>query len=67
MKTLVLMAEGLRNADITSRLHRSVRTVDHPVAAVLAKLDAASRHEAVERARREGWIEPRPGPAQRAS
>ena len=37
------MAQGLRNADIAERLHRSVRTVDHHVAAVLAKLGVDSR------------------------
>ena len=56
MKTLVLMAQGLRNADIAERVHRSVRTVDHHVAAVLSKLGVDSRQAAVERATREGWL-----------
>jgi len=56
MKTLALMARGLRNADIAERVHRSVRTVDHHVAAVLAKLGVDSRQAAVERATREGWL-----------
>ena len=56
MKTLALMAQGLRNADIAERVHRSVRTVDHHVAAVLAKLGVDSRQAAVERATREGWL-----------
>jgi DNA-binding CsgD family transcriptional regulator len=56
MKTLALMAQGLRNADIAVRVHRSVRTVDHHVAAVLAKLGVDSRQAAVERATREGWL-----------
>ena len=56
MRVLALMAEELRNADIAARLHRSVRTVDHHVAAVLAKLEVASRLEAVRRAEREGWL-----------
>jgi DNA-binding CsgD family transcriptional regulator len=55
-RILALLAEGLRNADIAARIHRSVRTVDHHVAAVLAKLGAATRHEAIVRARREGWL-----------
>jgi DNA-binding CsgD family transcriptional regulator len=59
-RVLALLAEGLRNADIAQRLHRSVRTVDHQVAAVLAKLGAGSRAEAVDRARREGWLRPDP-------
>ena len=58
MKVLRLMAEGLRNAEIAARVHRSVRTVDHHVAAVLAKLGTASRQEAVRRAEREGWLAP---------
>lgn len=56
MTVLTLMVEGLRNADIAARLHRSVRTVDHHVAAVLAKLAVDSRLEAVRMAEREGWI-----------
>lgn len=61
LKTLTLMAEGLRNADIAERVHRSVRTVDHHVAAVLAKLSVDSRQAAVERATREGWLGRPPG------
>lgn len=56
--TLALMAEGLRNADIAARLHRSVRTVDHHVAAILSKLGVASRGAAVRRAEQEGWVLP---------
>jgi DNA-binding CsgD family transcriptional regulator/tetratricopeptide (TPR) repeat protein len=56
MKVLRLMAEGLRNAEIAARLHRSVRTVDHHVAGVLAKLGVGSRLDAVRRAEREGWL-----------
>jgi DNA-binding CsgD family transcriptional regulator len=58
MKVLRLMGEGLRNAEIAARVHRSVRTVDHHVAAVLAKLGVESRGEAVRRAEREGWLAP---------
>jgi DNA-binding CsgD family transcriptional regulator len=65
-RVLALMGAGLRNADIAERLHRSVRTVDHQVAAVLAKLGANGRAEAVDRARREGWLDPRPAAARGA-
>ena len=50
------MAEDLRDADIAARLHRSVRTVHHHVASVLAKLEVGTRLEAVRRAEREGWL-----------
>jgi predicted ATPase/DNA-binding CsgD family transcriptional regulator len=47
LEVLVLMAEGLQNAEIATRLSTSTKTVDHHVSAVLAKLDARSRGEAV--------------------
>ena len=55
LQVLRHLAGGLRNAEIAERLHRSVRTVDHHVASVLAKLGAGSRQDAVKRAEREGW------------
>lgn len=56
-RVLALMAQGLKNAEMAAALHRSVRTVDHQVAAILAKLEVGSRHEALARARREGWLD----------
>jgi DNA-binding NarL/FixJ family response regulator len=48
MEVLVLLAQELTNAEIASRLHLSVKTVDHHVSAVLAKLDVPDREAAAE-------------------
>lgn len=48
---LELIAEGLANRQIAQRLSRSERTVEHHVAALLAKLGVGSRDEALRRAR----------------
>jgi DNA-binding CsgD family transcriptional regulator/tetratricopeptide (TPR) repeat protein len=53
---LALLAEGLRNRDIAQRLNRSVRTVDHHLAALFAKLEVSNRAEAVSAAYRLGVI-----------
>ena len=55
LEVLALLADGLTNADIAQRLVLSVRTVDHHVTAVLEKLGAGSRSDAVDAARRQGW------------
>jgi DNA-binding CsgD family transcriptional regulator len=59
-QVLRLLARGLRNAEIAAELHRSVRTVDHHVASVLAKLGAESRQAAVRRAESAEWWGDRP-------
>jgi DNA-binding CsgD family transcriptional regulator len=50
LEVLPLLAEGLSNAEIADRLSTSPRTVEHHVSAVLTKLRARSRADAVRRA-----------------
>ena len=59
LEVLALLAEGLRNAEIAERLVVSRRTVDHHVSAILRKLEAGSRGEAVAAARRLDLLEDR--------
>lgn len=47
IEVLGLLCEGLKNSEIAARLCRSVRTVDHHLAAVFAKLGVATRTEAM--------------------
>jgi DNA-binding CsgD family transcriptional regulator len=54
LEVLRLLCDGLRNSEIAERLCRSVRTVDHHVAAVFGKLGVGSRAEAVAAAMRTG-------------
>ena len=49
---LALMSDGLRNSIIAKSLFVSTKTVDHHVSAILAKLDVASRFEAIASIRR---------------
>ncbi len=54
IEVLNLLCQGLKNSEIAERLFRSVRTVDHHLAAVFAKLGVSSRAEAIAAARRLG-------------
>jgi DNA-binding NarL/FixJ family response regulator len=51
LDVLDLLGEGATNAEIAGRLGLSVRTVDHHVGAILSRLGARSRREAVTAAR----------------
>lgn len=57
MEVLRLLPEGLTNAAIAERLYLSTRTVDHHVAAILVKLEAGNRQEAVALASEAGLLE----------
>jgi class 3 adenylate cyclase/DNA-binding CsgD family transcriptional regulator len=59
IEVLRLVAEGLRNAEIGTRLHLSTRTVDHHVSAILRKLGARGRGEAAAAAQRLDLLEDR--------
>jgi DNA-binding CsgD family transcriptional regulator len=54
LEILHLLGEGLRNATIAERLFLSERTIENHVSAILRKLSARSRAEAVAEARRLG-------------
>ncbi|HEX6725400.1 MAG TPA: AAA family ATPase [Gaiella sp.] len=59
LDVLRLVASGLRNAEIAERLYLSPRTVDHHVSALLRKLGARTRGEAVAAAARLALLEDR--------
>jgi DNA-binding CsgD family transcriptional regulator/tetratricopeptide (TPR) repeat protein len=56
-EVLSLLAERRSNAEIADQLFLSPRTVEHHVAAVMSKLDASSRKEAVEAATHRGLLD----------
>jgi DNA-binding CsgD family transcriptional regulator len=59
VEILSLLVDGLRNSEIAERLYVSRRTVDHHVSAILRKLGAKTRGEAVAAAGRLGVLEDR--------
>jgi DNA-binding CsgD family transcriptional regulator len=59
IEVLALLAHGISNAQLAHKLHRSTKTIDHHVSAILDKLGARSRTEAVATALARGLIPPR--------
>lgn len=55
-EVLGLLADGLTNSEIAKRLFISPRTAEKHVAAVLARIGASDRHEAVALARQAGGL-----------
>jgi DNA-binding CsgD family transcriptional regulator len=56
LEVLALVADGLRNAEIATRLVVSPRTVDHHVASIFRKLDVRTRAQAGAEAARRGLV-----------
>lgn len=56
VEVLRLLDDGLTNAELAERLFLSVKTVDHHVSAILAKLEVTKRRDAVRRAREVGIL-----------
>jgi DNA-binding NarL/FixJ family response regulator len=56
LEVLVLLADGLRNAEIAERLYLTPKTVRHYVSAILGKLGVETRTEAARAAAKLGLI-----------
>ena len=56
VEVLRLLDEGLTNTELADRLFLSVKTVDHHVSAILAKLEVNKRRDAVRKAREMGIL-----------
>ena len=59
VEILTLIAPGSTNAEIATHLFLSPKTVEHHVSAILAKLNAHSRREAIQTARELGVLPPK--------
>jgi DNA-binding NarL/FixJ family response regulator len=57
LEVLRLLGDGLTNAELAERLYLSIKTVDHHVSAVLAKLQVGTRRDAARRARELGILD----------
>lgn len=57
LTVLTHMVQGLSNTEIAAALHRSSRTIDHHVSAILSKLKVANRTEAVLAAVQQGIVD----------
>ena len=64
LQVLVLVAEGATDHQIARCLGLSTKTVGHYVTAILARLDACSRTQAVVLAMRQGLLPGHPAPEQ---
>jgi DNA-binding NarL/FixJ family response regulator len=60
LEVLTLLADGLTNADIATRLSVSHRTVEHHISAVMDKLDVGTRGQAIAAAHRLNLVADRP-------
>ena len=56
VEVLRLLDDGLTNSELAERLYLSVKTVDHHVSAILAKLEVNKRRDAVRKARELGLL-----------
>lgn len=56
VEVLGLLAHGLTNPQIGTRLFVSAKTVEHHVSSILGKLAVETRDGAVAHARRQGWL-----------
>ncbi len=57
MEVLRMLAEGLSNKEIASKLYISPRTVQTHLSNIFSKMGVSSRTEAVLKALKEGWLE----------